>query len=102
MNHANNIEIKQARVKLFINALLIDRHGEINNTWVDWLYEIRLFLNLDDDTLTVYNNIVNDNCNLYLPRHNELIGIIIAINDSYDGIYPEYEFCRNIWFHLYH
>ena len=102
MNHANNIEIKKERVKLFINALLIDHHGEINNTWNNWLYEIRLFLNLDNDTLIVYNNIVNDNYNLYLPRYNDIITIINNINQLNNGSPHEYEFCRNMWFHLYH
>jgi hypothetical protein len=102
MNFVTNIEIKQERVKLFINTLLIDNNGEINNTWYNWIYEVRLFLNLDNDTLIVYNNIVNDNYNTYLPRHNELLNIINNINALNNGSPLEYEFCRNMWFHLYH
>lgn len=101
MNHLTDIEIKTARIKLFINALLIDRRGEINNTWENWLYEISLFLNLDEIALTTYNNIVNENSNVYLPKYNELLGIIININE---GTYqfPENIFCRHMWLHLYH
>jgi hypothetical protein len=102
MNLATHIDIKQARVKLFINTLLIDYNGEINNTWYNWIYEVRLFLNFDNDTFNVYNNIVNDNYNSYLPRHNELINIINNINALNNGSPHEYEFCRNMWFHLYH
>ena len=102
MNHLNHTDIKLERVKLFINTLLLDHHGEINNTWNDWIYEIRLFLNLDDIALTAYKNIVNINSHLYLPNYNQLLGIIFNINDPMNGPVPEIAFCRHMWLYLYH
>ncbi len=103
MNHSTQAEIKNQRIKLFINALLLDSRGyEVNNNWGNWVYEIRLFLTLDEDTLAVYNNIVNENSNLFLPKNTDILAIISGIRELYDGQTPEYEFCRIMWHHLFH